>query len=401
MKQANKNPVDLLLRSLARGGQDESWPGDEAAFRAAHPDGSAVANHLDADELSLYAEGVLSGPARARYGAHLADCGSCRGIVARLAQAAGTGAQTQIAKQQSGAGVWKILAAIFSPRVLGFALPALVLTAVVGMGLFALREQNSPAPDLVARNQQGEYAAPRNEPNPSDSPGSVATGAPTIPGKKSEPAANTDSGELKNNSTGAKGSLAETPDTNVDGRQAPGSGVKDVSESPQARGAPAAVFAPEPAPPPPKVGLLEADDKAIARKEQPAEREAAKRNQDEYKLLSKDDSPTHGPARSRSSSAGSRRDVDLATEKSASSGKDKQEADKEVETRAVSGRRFRRQGNAWIDTAYESSRGATNVARGSEQFRALLADEPGLRAIVQQLGGEVVVVWKNRAYRIR
>jgi hypothetical protein len=93
--------------------------------------------------------------------------------------------------------------------------------------------------------------------------------------------------------------------------------------------------------------------------------------------------------------------VDLASEKSASSGKDKQGANEEIETRTVSGRRFRRQGNAWIDTAYEASRSATKVARGSEQFRALLADEPGLRTIVQQLSGEVVVVWKNRAYRIR
>jgi hypothetical protein len=47
-----------------------------------------------------------------------------------------------------------------------------------------------------------------------------------------------------------------------------------------------------------------------------------------------------------------------------------------------------------------SGRATVNVTRGSEQYRALVADEPGLRTIAEQLGGEVVVVWKSRAYRI-
>jgi hypothetical protein len=67
----------------------------------------------------------------------------------------------------------------------------------------------------------------------------------------------------------------------------------------------------------------------------------------------------------------------------------------------VSGRRFVRAGNTWVDIAYESSRATTSVRRGSEQFRALLADEPGLRTIANQLSGVVYVVWKNRAYRIQ
>jgi hypothetical protein len=41
------------------------------------------------------------------------------------------------------------------------------------------------------------------------------------------------------------------------------------------------------------------------------------------------------------------------------------------------------------------------VRRNSEQYRALIADEPELRRISDALGGEVTVVWKGRAYRIR
>ena len=75
------------------------------------------------------------------------------------------------------------------------------------------------------------------------------------------------------------------------------------------------------------------------------------------------------------------------------------ERESSSETRSVGGRRFRRQGNAWVDTAYNSSRQTINVARGSEQYRALVADEPELHSITRQLGGEVIVVWKGRAYR--
>jgi hypothetical protein len=81
--------------------------------------------------------------------------------------------------------------------------------------------------------------------------------------------------------------------------------------------------------------------------------------------------------------------------------KDDRAADNAVETRKISGRLFRREGNAWIDSDYASGRATINVKRGSEQFRALIADEPGLRSIAEQLGGEVIVVWKGTAYRLR
>jgi septal ring factor EnvC (AmiA/AmiB activator) len=71
------------------------------------------------------------------------------------------------------------------------------------------------------------------------------------------------------------------------------------------------------------------------------------------------------------------------------------------ETRTVAGRKFRRQGGAWIDTSYNAGQPFTTVRRNSEQFRALVADEPELRRIAGALGGEVTVVWKGRAYRIR
>jgi hypothetical protein len=73
----------------------------------------------------------------------------------------------------------------------------------------------------------------------------------------------------------------------------------------------------------------------------------------------------------------------------------------EEEVRSVAGHRFRKQGIVWVDSAYDSSRPTVNLSRGSEQYRALVADEPGIRTIAEQLDGEVIVVWKGRVYRIR
>ncbi|HKR22704.1 MAG TPA: hypothetical protein VJS17_08925, partial [Pyrinomonadaceae bacterium] len=70
------------------------------------------------------------------------------------------------------------------------------------------------------------------------------------------------------------------------------------------------------------------------------------------------------------------------------------------ETQTVAGREFHKRGEVWIDTAY-TYQSATKVARGSEQYRALVADEPGIHTIAETLKSEFIVVWKGRAYHIR
>jgi hypothetical protein len=85
---------------------------------------------------------------------------------------------------------------------------------------------------------------------------------------------------------------------------------------------------------------------------------------------------------------------------SAGTAQAKRTSEDDATTREVGGHRFRKQGNAWIDLAYDG-RSVTTIARGSEQYRSLVADEPGIHNIAQRLGGEVLIVWNGRAYRIR
>jgi len=68
------------------------------------------------------------------------------------------------------------------------------------------------------------------------------------------------------------------------------------------------------------------------------------------------------------------------------------------ETRSVGGRKFKRQGNAWVDSKLKSSMSVRSIGRGSEEFDKL---DSGLRSIANQLKGEIVVVWKGKAYRIK
>jgi len=97
-----------------------------------------------------------------------------------------------------------------------------------------------------------------------------------------------------------------------------------------------------------------------------------------------------GPRRGREQSESEGRSSGSATTQS---------GDTSVPTRDVGGHRFRREGNTWVDARYDSSRAVKTLARGSEQYRKLVNDNPGLGAIVNELGS-VIVVWNGTQYRI-
>src|SRR5437016_3716785 len=110
MKQDKNSQIDLLLRSLAKSERrDSPWEPTR--------ENRALSDHLDADELNCFAEGVVPAPARARYMAHLADCESCRDFVVSLSQASGAAARYETLEQQTGSGFWRKMAALFSPTV--------------------------------------------------------------------------------------------------------------------------------------------------------------------------------------------------------------------------------------------------------------------------------------------
>lgn len=397
MKQANNNEVDLLLRSLARG-RDKSRSQSGSGLG----DGTeAFSDHLDADELNSYAEGVVPAPARARYLEHLADCEACRGIVISLTQAAGVAGQYEVPQPEVGSSFWQKLAALFSPTVLRFAVPALVLTAVIGISLLALWQQRRT--EFLAQNHAAD-SAPSTEPRDTSvalnpSAGATTSSLPNGTPSTTNTAANRERSDLQDQKT----QVAQAPSASTESTVAKAPALKDSAQPGEGAGvATTQPYAPEPkaaAPPPPPSTFGEADKSGELAKERPAKREDQARSEDAFRNQPADE---HGPNRSRSntaSPAASQRNAGIMGGRGPS-GMDKNKVSV-VETRSVSGRRFTREDNVWVDTDYDSPRATIKVTRGSDQFRALVADEPGLRTIADQLSGVVIVVWKNRAYRIQ
>ncbi len=51
----------------------------------------------------------------------------------------------------------------------------------------------------------------------------------------------------------------------------------------------------------------------------------------------------------------------------------------------------------WIDSTYKGQ-STTNISRGTNEYKKL---DFGLRSIVENLGGTVIVVWKEKVYRVQ
>jgi hypothetical protein len=385
MKETGNNEIDLLLRSLAK----RKGTLAEGA--------SGVGAHLDADELNAYAEDVVPPGARQRYTAHLADCDRCRSIATHLVLAVSdkvslkSEATTPITFRQR-------LAAFFSPHILRYAVPGLAVLVFIVVGLTVIRQRRES--EFIAQRQSEPSVVSR----PSDS-ATTATGQDQK--SNAAPAEQTGSQAARSAETNEKPSAEGTVKSG--NRPADGS---DDSKQQTPRDAPAAAgrpsYAPEvaaAAPPPKPVDSL-AREEAAKEKDERTNRASAERQREDKKTLARNEpaataDETRAPA---STVNGSRKGPSRSSDEPRSygvAGRASKVESEAAETRTVNGRTFEHRGSVWVDQAYQPSRAIVNVARGSEQYRALIADEPGLRSIAEALKGEVIVVWKGQAYRIR
>lgn len=393
MRDETNNEMDLLLRRLGRR-QDVFAPD--------------AGDHLDADELSAYAENALPAAARARYIEHLAGCSRCRELAVQLTASAGVAGAAQTTKVTELSGWRKFLATLFSPMVLRYAAPALGLIVVAVIGVMVMRRNNAPeyvsqvqlaktqANDSsvnspVVTNTYGDASSPTradatankaaetksvhqqtDTPAPERSPGAVAQNEPPPPKPDSQPV--TAAGA---SATGVSTASATAP--------APAAKVEAASDEAQRK------------------------DADRSRKQQEAEVKvaASEVSKKEFDLGKTDNKRAEEPAAMRARAA---KNKPTAGEENSGRGQsigslqrdgvNREDKDKSAETKVVAGRRFRKEGGVWTDTAYDRSRDTVNVRRGSEHYRTLIGDEPAIKTIADQLDGEIIVVLKGRAYRI-
>jgi len=371
MKQETNNEMDLLLRRLGR-----------------RDDAAVPEDHLDADELSAYAENALPVAARARYTVHLAECSRCRSLIAQLSSSAGVVAATDSAAVPEPSGFRKFLASLFTPMVLRYAAPALGLIAVAVIGFVALR-----------REQRSEYVAQDH-----------GAGTPAVASPTAQPVHGYGDSALKE--TPNKNGRVDTQARDQTAQAAPPPNAPPVVSSVEtdvAKGKAAAQPKPEEqtasaneAPPPRPEPSATPAETEVSKKEVRELPAAAPQAERTLQAAERKDSDNFARARKPADAANApAAGVSSAGTGSAAKIQRDGTADSSADTQTVAGRRFRKQGNIWVDTAYDSSRDTVKLARGSEQYRALVADEPAIKTIADTLDGEIIVVWKGRPYRIR
>jgi hypothetical protein len=457
MKEAFDKEIDSLLRRHVGAGA-EARAGGEALRGAQKP------SHLDADELSAFAEGSLPAAARVAAVSHLADCDECRALAVTLSRAAG--AEVELEKRAASAQVepsrparWRVwLSSLFAPRVLRYAAPALAACLVAAVSYVAWRSR--PSQTQLARRASSSAAnrpASRQagEGDEADEGGQLTSNANASANTNASVAASEPSGG--ENEGGAERAAARA--TQARGPNAEDETQTATTTEPKPAEAPppppeeknvAAAGAPQPAPASKpsanepteaaKTENKERDDRAAtsqdqtASNDQPAQRQQqAKRSaQNNLDIVAPDDSrnQTRGATNNSSNvySNNGARSGSLASTQSEerertergsggapapsarrgrSVGESRAKSDEEDKdgraegTRSAAGHHFRRAGGAWVDVNYRDSMPSTGVRRGTDAYRALVADIPEIGRVADQLGGEVVVVVRGHAYRIR
>ncbi|HXM50214.1 MAG TPA: hypothetical protein VN956_20400 [Pyrinomonadaceae bacterium] len=413
---SNDPQIDVLLRRYA--GQSHS---------------QTAAEHLDADELNAFAEGSLPAAARARYVSHLIDCDNCRQIVSQLAISSGALIKNE-AEATGGIQRYSWWKRLFSPLTLRYAAFAMVLIAAAGVIFLVTRRPRDS--NLVAQSGERERV-PETAVKPQGAAPQTNTGAQSRENENNQPFKASPSQTSPSSDEIAKAGQLKAGDN-------PASPPKSLKEGEapliaSAKKAEPMVSQPVPsyAPPPP----LEGQRAETPSREQSGTGSLASASgprksaspTDDFKMMdrarvatetdkdnragSDSSRAVNQPARKRASdekAKGPRRDVENNVVNRNSS--DVQSGavntqgavtlnraatateEKPPETRSAGGRKFRRQGNAWVDARFKSSMSVKSIARGSSEFASL---DSGLRSIAQQLGGEVIVVWKGKAYLIR
>ena len=399
-----------------------------------------ITGHLDADELSAFAEGALPPATRSRYVSHLADCNECRKQASALVISSGVvvRAEESPSKVNEGRTFWQALVGMFALPVLRYAAFAAVVLIIAGVAFVALRRPRTDSESklIAASEPEKQQAGAAVKP-----PTSVQDGGLT------NKQANSETRSASPSQLGPGNERAEKPEALRAAEDAPANPLtKPMKEAAPAAPVDAekkvevAQAAPSYAPVPPGeattqqkqeayrgqqrvAGIsgprqqqkVDSYDKLAQEREREATKDAARTddvarksapasvasNQAPPSPRRAADEKAKGPMRNMESNTINRSENAGRAEASKttnSAGADRASTEEAPQTRSAAGKKFRRQGVAWVDQKFKSSMTLINVSRGSDEFASL---DSGLRSIAQQLGGEVIVVWKGKAYLIK
>jgi len=347
--------------------------------------------HLDADAIAAFVENAVPAPTRRLYMEHFADCDRCRKLLSSSIlmndSAATAAAPAAVIVAAAESIPW--YQRFFRTPNLAIAMGALILTFSGVLGYLVLQNRQDTsvamAPAAEKEIQRGPYAS-----EPSAATANAANIASnTAANIASAPAANAIApvaGETENKALGRATGPADSgrvSDTEA-GKPKFERGITLDSVDPVREQPKLSKAAPDPVvtqSAPAIVGGVRAD-------------EERKEKDDATALKKSAEAPRPRDLPAAPAKSGPTRSVGPI--QSQTNNQIMNQAGEMAVTRAVGGKTFDNRNGAWYDRAYRNQATA-NYRRGTAEYKKL---DTGLRSIADNLGGTVVLVWKDKAYRI-
>jgi hypothetical protein len=366
--------------------------------------GDFATQHLDADEISAFAENAMPETSRPLYLAHLAGCDRCRKILSNLlvmnsevvpASVAAPGTIT-IAERSTP---WYRKLFLF-PN-LAYVMGSLVLVFAGFLGFTIVR--NAGKADLVSQVAESEPArGGPNFQNESADDGAASNSAMTAANSSANTAT---SGSAMANANVPRDAIALSDERGPAANRGDnnfgldGASTDSVMVAPPPPPAAAGQAAPKDLAAGESVAKAKPESKAVA--ENAPVQEAAKTDstlKQQYPGAMNQSQTQSGPM-NRNERQYQRQLEDAENRRARTLAKktEKRDEDDSSGRKVVGGRTFERKDRVWYDTSFQG-RPTINVRRGTPEFNKL---DGGLRSIANSLQGTIVVVWGAKAYRIQ
>ena len=379
--------IDFLLRQTAQG---------EFVFATENPK-SKIQNpksaHLDPDEISALAENALPEKIRQSYILHLADCGRCRkslSVLVALNREAESGnvfaEQTLTAEIIAPTIPW--YRRFFAAPGLAYAMGALILV-FAGVGIFTVLQNDNSQVSQISEKQTGGKGM--------SSDGDAATQeiySNSMSSNTAAAASNLSAVNMMANAANSAMPAAPTAATSSNAammrrepEQVLKERLKDDSVGKPNRSADSEMPVAAAPPPPPTTSENNFELDGRADKQSPnLSQNSGTLNQTQIMPDSRNVQRAPMPAAKEPGQEEKSDKTKLAAVRK-----------KSAESTNVGGKTFNRGNNVWTDAEYRGQ-AAKNITRGTKEYKKL---DAGLRGIVENLGGTVVVVWKDKAFGIQ
>lgn len=356
--------MDALLRRAARSGEIAS---------------SNAQNHLDADEISAFAENALPEKTRAVYVKHFAECDRCRTILSNTILLNRETASTVSAEPETIKPKVPWYRKIFAVPNLAYAMGALVLLFGGFLGILVYQSSNSSQNAEISRISDNE---PKMTPN--------ASGGETFYNSNLMSSNTADTSTNFSANTSITMSNAAATNTNT--------AVSTATTNTTTLAATPEVLAREK-----RDDRMQTDEKnktAAARSNIP-EKKPENDSAADQTLAEENSAAKIAPAKPVQPAptapvAGVSELQNNARAKKLSKEESENKSSSEP-AREIGGKSFNRRDGVWYDANYRGQ-STINIRRNTEAYRKL---DKGLRIVAESLEGTVVVVWKEKAYRIQ